>query len=171
MLQHLNYPGPLGPMLVTASASGITGIWFREDPHLRPQDTHSPPADLAHPTALVHHLQEACHWLSQYFDTQRPPPELPAAMKLDISLGTPFEQEVWQALCTIAPGQTRSYSDIAQMIDRPRAVRAVGAAIGRNPLSILIPCHRVLGKNGALTGYAGGLPRKKALLEREGVLT
>lgn len=83
--------------------------------------------------------------------------------------GTEFQREVWDALLTIPAGQTRSYSDIARQIGRPRAVRAVGQACGANPVGYVVPCHRVVGASGALTGYAGGLPTKKALLEREGV--
>lgn len=81
--------------------------------------------------------------------------------------GTPFQEAVWQALVNIPYGQTCSYSDIAQAIDKPAAVRAVGAAIGANPVMITIPCHRVIGKNGALTGYRGGIAMKTKLLELE----
>jgi methylated-DNA-[protein]-cysteine S-methyltransferase len=88
-------------------------------------------------------------------------------LPLDLSGGTPFQQSVWQALLSIAAGQTRRYGELASQIGRPAAVRAVGAAIGRNPLSIVVPCHRVVGADGSLTGYAGGLDRKAALLERE----
>ena len=82
--------------------------------------------------------------------------------------GTAFQQAVWRALCDIPYGETRSYGDIARAIGKPSAVRAVGAANGRNPLSIIVPCHRVIGENGSLTGYAGGLPIKQALLALEG---
>ncbi|ELI6432723.1 methylated-DNA--[protein]-cysteine S-methyltransferase [Aeromonas salmonicida subsp. salmonicida] len=81
--------------------------------------------------------------------------------------GTAFQQAVWQALCDIPYGETRSYGDIARAIGKPAAVRAVGAANGRNPLSIIVPCHRVIGQNGSLTGYAGGLPIKQQLLALE----
>ncbi|MFB3239606.1 methylated-DNA--[protein]-cysteine S-methyltransferase [Aeromonas salmonicida] len=81
--------------------------------------------------------------------------------------GTAFQQAVWQALCDIPYGETRSYGDIARTIGKPAAVRAVGAANGRNPLSIIVPCHRVIGQNGSLTGYAGGLPIKQQLLALE----
>jgi methylated-DNA-[protein]-cysteine S-methyltransferase len=81
--------------------------------------------------------------------------------------GTPFQQRVWQALRGIACGTTVSYGEIARWLGAPRSVRAVGAAIGRNPISIIVPCHRVVGSGGALTGYAGGLDRKQALLELE----
>lgn len=83
--------------------------------------------------------------------------------------GTEFQQAVWQALCDIPYGETRSYGDIARAIGKPNAMRAVGAANGRNPLSIIVPCHRVIGQNGGLTGYAGGLEIKKALLQLENI--
>ncbi|MBL0520671.1 methylated-DNA--[protein]-cysteine S-methyltransferase [Aeromonas sp. A5] len=83
--------------------------------------------------------------------------------------GTEFQQAVWQALCDIPYGETRSYGDIARAIGKPNAMRAVGAANGRNPLSIIVPCHRVIGQNGSLTGYAGGLEIKKALLQLENI--
>jgi len=83
------------------------------------------------------------------------------------SLGTDFQAEVWQALLSIPYGQTQSYADIAASIGKPKAVRAVGAANGKNPLSIFVPCHRVIGKSGKLTGYAGGIEQKKLLLELE----
>lgn len=80
-------------------------------------------------------------------------------------LGTPFQREVWDALARIPYGETRTYADVARRLGRPSAVRAVGAAIGRNPLCVVVPCHRVVGAGGALTGYAGGLVRKQRLLE------
>ncbi|QXC35764.1 methylated-DNA--[protein]-cysteine S-methyltransferase [Aeromonas sp. FDAARGOS 1407] len=83
--------------------------------------------------------------------------------------GTEFQQAAWQALCDIPYGETRSYGDIARAIGKPNAMRAVGAANGRNPLSIIVPCHRVIGQNGSLTGYAGGLEIKKALLQLENI--
>lgn len=101
--------------------------------------------------------------LAQYFTWQRQVFDLP----LD-PFGTPFQQRVWQALQAIPFGETRSYGEQARAIGKPSAVRAVGAANGRNPLSIVIPCHRVIGANGKLTGYAGGLRLKRALLEHEG---
>jgi methylated-DNA-[protein]-cysteine S-methyltransferase len=83
--------------------------------------------------------------------------------------GTPFQREVWGALRTIPAGETRSYSELAVQLNRPAAVRAVGMANGANPISIVVPCHRVIGADGSLTGYGGGLPRKRWLLEHEGV--
>ncbi len=111
-------------------------------------------------------LRQASGQLNDYFSGRRRHFELP----LDLSSGTVFQQAVWQALRDIAQGGTVSYTDIAQRLGKPGAVRAVGAAIGRNPVSIIVPCHRVMGSNGSLTGYAGGLERKSALLRLEGVL-
>jgi methylated-DNA-[protein]-cysteine S-methyltransferase len=104
--------------------------------------------------------------LQQYFAGQRTLFDLP----LNTATGTAFQQAVWQALLTIRPGTTCSYCTLASRIGKPAAVRAVGAAVGRNPLSIIVPCHRVIGTNGSLTGYAGGLARKTALLQLEGAL-
>jgi methylated-DNA-[protein]-cysteine S-methyltransferase len=84
--------------------------------------------------------------------------------------GTDFQRSVWLALCGIEAGGTQSYAAVARRLGAPLAVRAVGAAVGRNPVSVIVPCHRVVGTNGSLTGYAGGLERKRALLTLEGVL-
>ncbi|HIZ77337.1 MAG TPA: methylated-DNA--[protein]-cysteine S-methyltransferase [Firmicutes bacterium] len=100
--------------------------------------------------------------LKEYFKGQRNVFDLPLQMK-----GTQFQQEVWQALQEIPYGETRTYSDIAVAIGRPKATRAVGMANHCNPLAIIVPCHRVIGKNGSLTGYAGGLEKKQALLALE----
>jgi len=100
--------------------------------------------------------------LQDYFSGNRRAFDLPLAPK-----GTPFQQLVWQELCQIPYGQTRTYGEIAAAIGKPRAARAVGMACNRNPIWLLIPCHRVVGRNGALTGYAGGLDMKSKLLELE----
>lgn len=113
----------------------------------------------AHPV-----LAEAERQLQAYFAGRRRTFEL----KLEPA-GTEFQQAVWAALCTIPFGETRSYAQIAGAIGRPKAVRAVGAAIGRNPLGIVIPCHRVIGTNGKLTGFAAGVEVKARLLELESV--
>lgn len=108
-------------------------------------------------------LMEAKKQLEEYFKNKR--------TKFDLSLdpqGTDFQQKVWKALRKIPYGKTWSYLDIAKMINKPTAVRAVGGAIGRNPLSIIVPCHRVIGSNGKLTGFAGGLGKKTVLLNIEG---
>ncbi|QNK48531.1 methylated-DNA--[protein]-cysteine S-methyltransferase [Brevibacterium sp. PAMC23299] len=108
--------------------------------------------------ALNPYLKE----LQEYLEGTRQTFSLPADIK-----GTPFQQEIWAALNQIPYGQTCSYSDIAQIIQRPAAVRAVGTAIGANPILITVPCHRVIGKNGAITGYRGGTEMKRYLLELE----
>ena len=152
---------PLGDMRLAANSAGLAGAWFVTG------QRHLPPDDLiaSWPVAPDHSvLLAATEQLSAYFRSGRKAFDLP----LDFSSGTPFQQSVWQGLLSIAPGHTLSYGDIAQGIHRPTAVRAVGTAIGRNPLSIIVPCHRVVGASGALTGYAGGLDRKAALLRLEG---
>ena len=111
------------------------------------------------PTPL---LLEACRQLREYFAGQRRSFQLPLAPQ-----GTPFQQQVWQALAEIPYGETRTYGEIAEAIGRKGASRAVGAANHRNPLPIFIPCHRVIGANGSLTGYAGGLETKRFLLALE----
>jgi methylated-DNA-[protein]-cysteine S-methyltransferase len=108
-------------------------------------------------------LHQAVTQLQQYFAGLRQEFDLP----LDLSSGTEFQQMVWAALQHINAGTTASYGAISRRIGKPTAVRAVGAAIGRNPLGIVVPCHRVLGANGTLTGYAGGLERKTSLLKLE----
>lgn len=150
---------PLGPLLLAASAHGLAGVWFTNQRHL-PADSlvQSWPADARHPV-----LHAAAQQLGRYWTGDLNAFDLP----LDLSAGTPFQQSVWQALLSIPAGQTRRYGELASQIGRPAAVRAVGTAIGRNPLSIVVPCHRVVGADGSLTGYAGGLDRKAALLERE----
>ncbi len=150
------WTSPLGGLLLARSAAGLAGAWFDG------QKDH--PGELKAPqrpddpllVATIDHLR-------QHFDGRPPPFTLP----LDLH-GTDFQRAVWQALLGIGPGQTCSYRDIATSIGAPAAVRAVGAAVGRNPVSVIVPCHRVIGRDGSLTGYAGGLDRKRALLQLEG---
>jgi methylated-DNA-[protein]-cysteine S-methyltransferase len=150
---------PLGPLLLAASAWGLAGVWFQDQRHRPLEATVASWAeDPRHPV-----LQAAAAQLQHYFRGDAPSFDLP----LDLSAGTPFQQAVWHTLRAIPAARTHSYTEIAQRIGRPAAVRAVGTAIGRNPLSIVVPCHRVLGASGALTGYAGGLDRKAALLRLE----
>jgi methylated-DNA-[protein]-cysteine S-methyltransferase len=119
------------------------------------------PTDPEHPV-----LKEVSRQLTDYFAGRRSHFDVP----LDLSHGTAFQQSVWQALLAIPQGDTASYGDVSRRIGNPTAVRAVGAAVGRNPVSIIVPCHRVIGSNGSLTDYAGGLVRKAALLKLEGAL-
>jgi methylated-DNA-[protein]-cysteine S-methyltransferase len=152
---------PLGPMTLAATHAGLAGVWFDGQRHL-PNELATPswPANAAHPVLI-----KTAQQLTEYFAGQRHVFDLP----LDLSGGTGFQQAVWQALLHIAPGDTASYGRISKSIANPAAVRAVGAAVGRNPISVIVPCHRVLGADGSLTGYAGGLARKTALLTLEGV--
>ncbi len=144
---------PLGPMLAARTARGLSGLWFDGQKH-HPGRLDLPFGD----DALFEQLRQ---WLTAYFKGQ-PLPEVPLQPQ-----GTDFQLAVWGALREIAPGAVESYGSMAARLGRPGAARALGAAVGRNPISILIPCHRVLGSTGALTGYAGGIERKKALLALE----
>lgn len=150
------YDSPLGPMIVAATDRGLAGLWFEGQRHL--PDSSAWPQVPDHPV-----LVRALAQLADYFSGRRTQFDLP----LDLQGGTVFQQSVWQALLAIPSGGTTSYGDLSQRLGRPSAVRAVGAAVGRNPVSIVVPCHRVLGRDGSLTGYAGGLERKSALLELE----
>ena len=156
---------PLGEMCLGATAQGLAGAWFIDQRH-RPESMdfknvpHPWPTQDAHPT-----LVRAAREMQEYFDGKRHAFDV----DLDINGGTLFQQSVWRALLKIAHGKTSTYGDIGRQINNPAAVRAVGSAVGRNPLGIIIPCHRVLGGDGSLTGYAGGLHRKTALLNLEGV--
>jgi methylated-DNA-[protein]-cysteine S-methyltransferase len=145
---------PLGPLTLAATAQGLAGAWFDGQKH-HPGEIAAP-VDPAHPQ-----LAAAVAALTAYFEHGRLPP-----LPLDTE-GTAFQRSVWQALAAVAPGTVTSYGELARRVGRPLAVRAVGAAVGRNPVSIVVPCHRVLGSAGALTGYAGGLERKQALLALE----
>jgi methylated-DNA-[protein]-cysteine S-methyltransferase len=142
---------PIGRLRLCASETGLT--------HVLHENQHSGETEEAaeHP-----HLALAVAQLREYFEGKREVFDVPLAPE-----GTAFQMDVWEALRTIPYGETLSYADIAEQIGRPKAVRAVGAANGRNPLSIFVPCHRVIGKNGSLTGYAGGLTQKSVLLEIE----
>ena len=149
---------PLGPVLLARTAKGLAGAWFEGQKH-HPGVLDAP----VQPDDPM--LREAAVQLKRYFDGESTGFDLP----LDL-LGTPFQQSVWKALLAIPLGSTRSYGDIARGVTAASAVRAVGGAVGRNPVSVIVPCHRVIGANGSLTGYAGGMDRKLALLELEGAL-
>lgn len=159
-LVQSRYESPLGPVTLAASNAGLAGLWFEGQKHFPAPTQHWP----EQPSHAV--LQEAAKQLAAYFAGQRSHFDLP----LDFACGTVFQQSVWQALMNIPRGKTCSYAALSRAIGRPSAVRAVGGAIGRNPLSVIVPCHRVMGSAGSLTGYAGGLSRKTALLQLEGAL-
>ena len=149
---------PLGPITAAVTNKGLAGLWFDgQAHHPGPLDA---PEDPGHPVVRQVSQQLAAYWKD-------------AGSRFDIPLdlqGTDFQRKVWRELRKIRPGSTSNYSAIAARAGSPAAVRAAGAAIGRNPVSIVVPCHRVLGRDSSLTGYAGGLRRKKALLEREAAL-
>jgi len=149
---------PLGPVRLAATAEGLSGLWFRGQ-------QHEPASDVSAVTmAAEQHpqLRAAADWLRTYLDGG---PELPRPALAP--RGTPFQRAVWDALLKLPRGSTASYAALSRTLGAPSAVRAVAAAVGRNPLSVLIPCHRVIGSDGSLTGYAGGLGRKRALLDLE----
>lgn len=149
-------PSPVGHLKLVATNRGLCAVlWENENPRRVPLGPVEENAD--HPV-----LRETARQLKDYFAGKRTAFSLP----LD-ETGTPFQKAVWQALTGIPFGETRCYADIARQIGRPAAVRAVGAANGRNPLSIVVPCHRVIGSGGRLTGFAGGLEVKAWLLEHE----
>lgn len=158
-LAQLTMDTPLGAALIARSKDGITGLWFEG------QKDH--PGTLAHvPVRPGDTVLMACvQQLRAYWQGQRPSFDLP----LDLH-GTPFQIEVWQALLKIDCGALMTYGQLAQQLGRPQASRAVGAAVGLNPISVIVPCHRVVGSQGNLTGYAGGLNRKASLLQREGLI-
>tara|TARA_R110002126_G_scaffold163110_7_gene311045 strand:- start:2263 stop:2730 length:468 start_codon:yes stop_codon:yes gene_type:complete len=139
---------PLGMVQICASEQGITKI--------------SLGVTQVQPDSQSDLTQLAAHQLQQYFAGRLSQFTLPLA-----AAGTTFQQQVWQALCQLPYGQTCSYAAIANSIANPKAVRAVGAANGKNPIAIVVPCHRVIGANGTLTGYAGGLDKKAWLLTHE----
>lgn len=146
---------PLGPLLLARTKSGLAGAWFAGQTH-HPSAIDAPERD---DDSL---LADAASQLRAYFAGERSSFDL----ALDLH-GTPFQRSVWAELLRIEPGATRSYGAIAGRLGMPAASRAVGAAVGRNPVSIIVPCHRVVGSTGSLTGYAGGLERKTALLRLE----
>ena len=145
---------PIGPLLLLSDGTGLVGIGL-------PQRGVAPPVP-SDAKASKSKLHAAAREMDEYFAGTR--------LQFDVPLrpsGTPFQLEVWGALLAIPYGETVSYAEIARRIRRPRAVRAVGAANGANPLSIIVPCHRVIGSHGDLIGYGGGLPIKRWLLAHE----
>ena len=163
MMFTAHYQSPLGEILLAADEVGLTGLWFDRAKYyaagLAPQSTEreTPP------------LTEAKRWLDVYFSGKMPDFMPPLHL-----IGTPFQQEVWALLRQIPYGKTTTYGALAKTLAAQRGLermsaQAVGGAVGHNEISILVPCHRVVGTGGSLTGYAGGVDKKKALLELEGV--
>lgn len=145
------YESPLGTLTLVGDGTALRGLLFPGADRLG-QSRHDPRA-----------FDDATAQLDEYFAGHRRVFDL----ELELS-GTPFQLAVWEQLQAIPYGTTVSYSELARRIDRPDRVRAVGGAVGRTPVPIIVPCHRVIGADGSLTGYGGGIPRKRALLEHEG---
>ena len=156
--RHTTHDSPVGPLLLAADDDGLRLIEFCQSRHRIERDEDWREGDDAV-------LRETRRHLDEYFRGQRRRFDLPLAPR-----GTVFQREVWQALATIPYGATISYAQLATQVGRPKAMRAVGAANGRNPLPIVLPCHRVIGADGSLTGFGGGLPTKRLLLQLEGAL-
>ena len=152
-----HFESPIGRLLLTTDGTALTGLYM--EPSRTAQSTEGWMND---PTAGP--LAEAVRQLSEYFAGRRREFDLPLRLN-----GTAFQQRVWRELTEIPYGETWSYGQLAKRIDKPSASRAVGLANGCNPISILVPCHRVIGADGSLTGYGGGIERKLWLLEHEGL--
>jgi methylated-DNA-[protein]-cysteine S-methyltransferase len=156
MLYYDTFESPQGGMLLLAKDAGLAGVFFSRQKYLpeKQADWQKYP---------VHkHLRRAKRELAEYFAGKRTRFEVPLAPE-----GTPFQCAVWKAISTVRFGETISYGELARRAGHPGSARAAGAATGRNPLGIIVPCHRIMGANGSLTGYAGGLARKRALLALE----
>lgn len=151
---------PLGLMTALATSAGLCALLFDEDRH------HPGPFDDVPVDEGQAHIRAARAWLDAYWAGGDPRID---DVTLDLH-GSLFQRAVWRVLADIALGQTRSYGEVARAVGSGAVPRATGTAIGRNPVAILVPCHRVIGADGSLTGYAGGLERKQRLLQREGVL-
>lgn len=155
------YRSPLGEMLLAADETGVTGLWFAGQKYFARN------LDKEHAEKEIPLFATVKHWLDVYFAGNEPDLTVPLHFT-----GTAFQNEVWGILCAIPYGQTTTYGEIAKQLAARRGLphmsaRAVGGAVGHNPISILVPCHRVVGLGGHLTGYAGGLERKRCLLALE----
>jgi methylated-DNA-[protein]-cysteine S-methyltransferase len=145
-------PSPAGELLLTASPDGLTGVYFPGEGIEPAPDWELEPSRFA----------EAINQLEEYFAGERTEFSLPLAAR-----GTPFQQRVWKELLGVGYGTTITYTELARRVGCPRSVRAVGGANGRNPICVIVPCHRVIGVNGALTGYSAGIETKRWLLDFE----
>jgi methylated-DNA-[protein]-cysteine S-methyltransferase len=151
------FESPIGRLLLTSDGTALTGLYM--EPSRKAQCTDGWIEDVT-----VAPLSATVRQLTEYFEGTRREFDLPLRLQ-----GTAFQQRVWRELTEIPYGQTWSYGQLAQRIDKPSASRAVGLANGSNPISILVPCHRVIGADGSLTGYGGGIERKRWLLVHEGL--
>lgn len=174
-----SYGSPLGKIFLAADDVGLIGLWFENQTHFMVDSFGStlstfPNKDnaqggVADVQSSNLFLNEAIHWLDQYFSGKIPKNDVPLHL-----IGTDFQKEVWEILRTIPYGSTTTYGQIAKLLSVKRgnkrvSAQAVGGAVKRNPVSIIVPCHRVIGANGKLTGYAGGLDKKAFLLKIEGI--
>ena len=155
MIYYSVYESPLGKMFITESNEKITGIYFEGQKHF-------PKAINEWNLSLTTQIKKAISQLQEYFNGERREFQLPLKPE-----GTAFQYQVWEQIAKVQHGETIQYGEIAKNIGKPNSSRAVGSATGKNPISVIIPCHRVLGKSGKMTGYAGGLNRKEALLQLE----
>lgn len=160
MRYYDTYDSPIGGMLLAATNDGLAGVYFDRQKHHpgKGRDWERHPANP--------HLKRTKAQLAEYFAGKR--------RKFDLALdpaGTDFQKAVWQAISGVPFGQTITYGELARRAGAPGSARAAGAATGRNPIGIVVPCHRIMGSDGSLTGYAGGLNKKRALLALEGVLS
>ena len=149
-------PTPIGHLTVVASARGVREVRWGREPQASGAEVNA---------EAVAHVEQAMREIREYFEGER----RAFGVALDVR-GTDFQRQVWGELAAIPHGETRTYGELARAVGRPAAARAVGAATGRNPAPVIVPCHRVVGANGSLTGFAGGLEAKRALLALEGAL-
>ncbi|TVU64799.1 methylated-DNA--[protein]-cysteine S-methyltransferase [Paenarthrobacter nitroguajacolicus] len=156
-IRHTTMDSPLGQLTMTARGEFLTGIFYEGHWHMPPPDYFGEPAELEDPVFALTRVE-----LDDYLAGQRTEFTVPCEAR-----GNPFQEKVWDRLRHIPFGETVSYGELAAELGDPHLAQAVGSAVGRNPISIIIPCHRVVGRKGHLTGYAGGLRNKRFLLELE----
>ena len=161
-IYYIYYPSPIGNLLLLAKEDGLIALELEKEQHSDFLPAFQPHTAASAP--IQHIFCKTCAILDRYFAGEKI-----VANSLDFLhlQGSDFQKAVWQMLLTIPYGQTMGYGEIAQRLGKPNAARAVGGAVGRNPISILVPCHRVLGKNQSLTGFGGGLSAKRYLLQLE----
>ncbi|MER6350048.1 methylated-DNA--[protein]-cysteine S-methyltransferase [Streptomyces sp. NPDC001595] len=159
MKQHTVIDSPYGPLTLVADDGVLCGVYMENQRHRPPQESFGPPADSR---LAERSFAEAEEQLEAYFAGEST--EFTVPLRLH---GTPFQRTVWDHLRTIPYGETRTYGQLAAALGNPKASRAVGLANGRNPIGIIVPCHRVVGADGSLTGYGGGVDRKRRLLDFE----
>ena len=150
------YNSPMGTMLIVAADEGLRGLYFIDQKYYREVED-SWVRGPKHPV-----VRQTAREMEEYFAGKRKEFDVPLAAE-----GTPFQASVWKAISSVKYGASITYTELARRAGHPDAVRAAGTATGRNPITIIVPCHRILGSDGTLTGYAGGLDRKRGLLELE----